>query len=710
MSKKIKLVVDQIDQQNNQVKISGWACNLLTKEPVEVTLLNAEKLDHVEIKAVKRQDVNQHFDLTAELKVGFELSFSAQPVPKEVQLVLRSGSIKETKELKLKLTTQNPSLLQTSKRLVQVLRKGTNYLQKHGVKATVRKLKLERKRRNQTLYHEWIMQNETIQIEEIQKEIAAFSYQPLLSIVMPVYNVEEKWLRKCIDSCLAQFYPNWELCIADDASTDPRVREVLTEYEKKDERIHVVYRQENGHISEATNSALAIAKGEFIVLLDNDDELAQTALFEVVKQLNRTPDCDLIYSDEDKMDEAGRRSDPAFKPDFSPDLLLGTNYISHLGVYRKAMIDKIGGFRKGYEGSQDYDLVLRFTEQTTSDKVKHIPKILYHWRILPTSTAGDQSSKQYAFDAGLKALQSAIERRGLFAEATHGAANGLYDINYKVQSEELVSIIIPTKDGWQNLKRCLASLRNKTSYKDYEIIIVDNGSSDPRMKELYAEYQEQMGERFCVLSLPIAFNFATLNNEAVKIAQGKYVLLLNDDIEVIQADWLENMVSFAQQERIGCVGAKLLYPNNTIQHAGIVLGLGGAAGHPFYEYPKDDLGYFGRLALNVNYSAVTAACLMVKKADYLQVGGMSEEFAVAFNDVDFCLKIQQLGRNNVYLHQVALYHYESQTRGYETTPEKQQRFEAEAALLEKRWGDWIQNDPYYNPNLTRKASDFSLRF
>ena len=587
-------------------------------------------------------------------------------------------------------------------------KKGFKYMAKNGISHTIQRAKIE-KLRNQASYPNWLARNEVLDIEAMTQEIATFHYQPKISIAMPVYNVEEKWLRLCIDSILNQVYTNWELCMADDASTDPNVKKILTEYQQLDERIRVVFREQNGHISEATNSALAIATGEFVALLDNDDELAINAFYEVVKVLNENPELDLIYSDEDKIDMDGNRSDPAFKPDWSPDLLLGTNYISHLGVYRRSILEEIGGFRKGYEGSQDYDLVLRFTEKTTKERITHIPKVLYYWRMLPTSTAVDQGSKGYAFEAGLRAVQDALVRRGINGHATHGAANGLYDVYYDIESEKLVSIIIPTKNGYKDVQRCVSSIIEKTTYQNYEIIMADNGSTDPKMHELYAEFEQQLPGRFFVESIDIPFNFSTINNRAAKKAHGEFLLVLNNDTEVITENWLTLMVSFAQQERIGCVGAKLLYPNNTVQHAGVILGLGGVAGHGHYGYPHGDLGYFGRLAINVNYSAVTAACLLMKKADFDAVGGFEEAFTVAFNDGDLCLKVQALGRDNVWLHEAELYHFESQTRGYDDKGKKKKRFEQEKVMMEEKWGPLIENDPFYNPNLTRDIPNFSLR-
>ena len=576
--------------------------------------------------------------------------------------------------------------------------------------STLRRLKMDQSPGKSVQdYQVWISQNENWDVEAIQKEIQNFKYQPKISILMPVYNVEQNWLEKCIQSAQNQFYPNWELCMADDCSTDESVRPTLEKYAKSDERIKVVFRSENGHISRATNSALEIATGEFVALLDNDDELAPIAFYEVVKALNENPELDLIYSDEDKIDMQGNRFDPAFKPDWSPDLLLGTNYISHLGVYRRSIMNEIGGFRPGFEGSQDYDLVLRFTEKTTAQRIHHIPKVLYYWRILPTSTAADQSTKGYAFEAGLKAVQEALVRRGIKGTAHHAAGNGLYDVEYEVLSTDLVSIIIPTRDGYDDMLRCLNSIVAKTSYPNYEIIVADNGSTDERMEKLYAKFKGQLGERFRVESIDIPFNYSRINNLAAQKAKGKYLLFLNNDTEVITPGWITKMVSFAQFERIGMVGAKLYYPNQTIQHAGVIVGLGGAAGHCHHTYPKGDFGYFGKLEINVNYLAVTAACCMIRKADFEQLGGFEEKLTVAFNDVDLCLREYEAGHDNVWLHGVELYHYESQTRGYENTPEKKARFDQETKFMEDRWGKYIANDPFYNPNLSRVGGHFGIR-
>ncbi|MEB8144321.1 glycosyltransferase family 2 protein [Enterococcus faecalis] len=711
MNEDIKVIFDSIyrDKTTNNLTITGWALDTITKESPTFTINNENQVSAYNIQRVLREDVNQIYQTEPAIEAGFVVTLEGIKQKKVLPFHFQSSAHVITVDFPL--NKKYPVIPGTEDKVTRLwikAKKGFKYMAKNGISHTIQRAKIE-KLRNQASYPNWLARNEVLDIEAMTQEIATFHYQPKISIAMPVYNVEEKWLRLCIDSILNQVYTNWELCMADDASTDPNVKKILTEYQQLDERIRVVFREQNGHISEATNSALAIATGEFVALLDNDDELAINAFYEVVKVLNENPELDLIYSDEDKIDMDGNRSDPAFKPDWSPDLLLGTNYISHLGVYRRSILEEIGGFRKGYEGSQDYDLVLRFTEKTTKERIKHIPKVLYYWRMLPTSTAVDQGSKGYAFEAGLRAVQDALVRRGINGHATHGAANGLYDVYYDIESEKLVSIIIPTKNGYKDVQRCVSSIIEKTTYQNYEIIMADNGSTDPKMHELYAEFEQQLPGRFFVESIDIPFNFSTINNRAAKKAHGEYLLFLNNDTEVITENWVTLMVSFAQQERIGCVGAKLLYPNNTVQHAGVILGLGGVAGHGHYGYPHGDLGYFGRLAINVNYSAVTAACLLMKKADFDAVGGFEEAFTVAFNDVDLCLKVQALGRDNVWLHEAELYHFESQTRGYDDKGKKKKRFEQEKVMMEEKWGPLIENDPFYNPNLTRDIPNFSLR-
>lgn len=558
-------------------------------------------------------------------------------------------------------------------------------------------------------YQKWVESRALtdVRVKEINREISQFAYKPLISIIVPVYNVEEKWLRKCIESVRNQLYTNWELSLADDASPKKHIREVLDQYTLMDQRIKVVYRERNGHISECSNSALAVATGEFIGLLDHDDELSRDALFENVKLLNEHPDADLIYSDEDKITEEGERHSPFFKPDWSPDLLLSQMYICHFSIYRKTIIDRIGGFRKGYEGSQDYDLALRFAELT--DAIYHIPKILYHWRTIPESTASGAQAKNYTHYAGLKALEDALKRRHVEGTVKEiGDYSNMFRVSYKFNEEPLVSIIIPTRNMGELLDSCLNSIFSRTLYSNFEVIIIDNGSTEEQTLSVFNKWTDKYRDKIRILPINIPFNYSKLNNMAVQAANGEYILLLNNDIEVISEDWLGEMVGYAQRSNTGAVGAKLLYPDDSIQHAGVVMGLGGIAGHAFRTLHKSDPGYFGALLVNRNCSVVTAACLMIKRDLYIEVGGLEEELTVAFNDVDLCLKLLDKGFNNICLNNIELYHHESKSRGAEDTPEKKERFKGEINYMLNKWSRYIERDPYYNVNLSLE-SDQSYR-
>ncbi|MCL5807233.1 MAG: glycosyltransferase family 2 protein [Deltaproteobacteria bacterium] len=541
----------------------------------------------------------------------------------------------------------------------------------------------------------------------IKKAIKQLPHRPLISLLLPVYNTEEIWLKKCLDSVLGQLYPYWELCIADDASTAKHIRRIVKKYAARDRRIRVVFREVNGHISAASNSALALATGEYIALLDHDDELTPDALYEIASLVSCHSDVDMIYSDEDKIDTQGKRHCPFFKPDWSPDTFLSLMYTCHLGVYRTALVRRIGGFREGFEGSQDYDLVLRLTEHT--DRIRHIPKVLYHWRSIPASSAANFQTKGYAQDAGLRAIREALQRRGEEAsvESVEGMS-GRYRVRYRFQGRPRVSIVIPTRDLSAFLETCLKSIFEKTAYDRFEVIVVDNDSREPETLDLFRRWKEKEPSRFRVAPLPIAFNFPALINEGVRNAEGDLVLLLNNDIEVLSEDWLSEMAAQALRPRIGAVGVKLLYPDDTVQHAGVVLGIGGIAGHSHKYSANDRPGYFDRLRITANCAAVTAACLMVKKARFQEVGGFDEALSVAFNDVDFCLKLLKSGYYNLCLSHLTLYHHESQTRGPEDTVEKQLRFKGEIDLMKERWGSLLKNDPFYSPHLTRDIEDFSI--
>lgn len=559
---------------------------------------------------------------------------------------------------------------------------------------------------NENMYQNWITSTEKPLRYQEANNVEVFDYSPMISILIPVFNVDRVWLEKCIDSIKNQWYTNWEICIADDASTKKETIDFLNEL-KTETRIKVVLRKDNGHISAATNSALQEAEGEFIALVDNDDELSENALYEVVKILNKNKDLNMIYSDEDKIGENGQRFSPHFKPDWSPDLIMNQNYVSHLGVYKTSIAKKIGGFREGYEGAQDHDFILRFVEMIDKSTIFHIPKILYHWRTIEGSTASKANEKNYAYNNGIKTIEDALKRRKTPGKVTSGMLPGIYDIEYKILKDSKVSIIIPTKNGYEDLKQCVNSILEKTTYTNYEIIIANNGSDDSEVLELFLEYQNLLKTKFKVVDIDIPFNYSRINNIAAKEASGDYLLFLNNDTSIISNNWIETMLGFAQYDRIGCVGAKLWYFDDTIQHAGVILGLGGVAGHSFVNSDKNDPGYYGRLYVNYNYTAVTAACLMVSKNNFEAVGGFDEQLEVAFNDIDLCIRVYQLGRDNVWAHNAELYHYESKSRGYEDTPEKERRFKREIKMMKSKHGVFLLNDPAYNENFSLDVLPFT---
>ncbi|MGL6341748.1 MAG: glycosyltransferase family 2 protein [Waterburya sp.] len=557
-------------------------------------------------------------------------------------------------------------------------------------------------------YQKWLIKNypKPSKLQKIKAAIAQVTYQPLISIIVPVYNPSESFLRQAIESVLAQVYPNWELCLADDCSTEPYVKSVLEEYAQQDNRIKVTFRPQNGHICHTSNSALELATGEYIALLDHDDLLPPHALATVVELLNKHPEADFIYSDEDKVDEKNIHKDPFFKPDWCPDSFLSRMYTCHLGIYRRSLVTEIGNFRVGFEGSQDYDLVLRVTEKT--NKIFHIPDVLYHWRIHQQSAAFNSNTKPYATNAAQKALTEALERRGELGLVTPAKFPGVYTVRYQIKEPKLVSIIIPTKDLADLLDVCLKSIFTKTTYPHYEVIVIDNGSTEAKTSKCFDYWQQQQGDRFQVYQYNIPFNYSQINNYGVEQAQGDYLLFLNNDTEVITPDWLEAMVEQAQRSSIGAVGSLLLYPDDTIQHAGVVLGIGGVAGHSHKHLPVKQPGYISQAVSINNYSALTAACLMCRRTVFEEVGGFEEQLAIAFNDVDFCLKIISRGYRNIYLPHVALYHYESKSRGYEDTPAKQTRFAGEINYMRQKWQELCDRDPCYNPNLTKNLEDYSL--
>lgn len=701
------------DKKMKKVFLRGWSFH--KEDSVEISVLNNKLFS---LDKHLRGDVFTAFnsEIMNSLDSGFLLNIDNVLKNDELLITLKSNN--ENVDIKVfvnKIVTVNKYSKLKKYFSFKYLKMSFEYIKLYGFKNfffTIKERVFERKNLNEydlnSEYLKWISYNENYIQENVFSDIEKFKEKPLISVVMPVYNVDEKWLRLSIDSVINQYYTNWELCIADDCSPKAHIKKVLEEYKKKDDRIKVVYRKENGHISNASNSAIEIATGTFIALLDNDDELPRHAFFEVVKAINDNPNVDLIYSDEDKIDVKNNRKDPHFKPNWSPDTLLSCNYISHLGVYRKSLIDKLGGFRVGYEGAQDYDLVLRFTELTKVENIVHIPKVLYHWRTVEGSTAAGFSEKSYAFDAGIKALEDTVIRRKYDAKVKKVEGTLYYNVQFEAPKDTLVSIIIPTKNGYDILKICLESIYENSKNIKFEVIVIDNGSTDEKVLDLLNYYKES-NNNFRVLTLNIPFNYSKLNNEAAKIAKGNLLLFLNNDIKVITGNWLEIMAGEACREEIGVVGAKLLYPNDTIQHAGVILGIGGVAGHSHLFTDNKSLGNGARLRIVYNYSALTGACMMVRKRIFDKVEGFDESLTVAFNDIDLCIKILQEGLYNILLPEVELYHYESISRGKEDTPEKKIRFLSEIDIMKNKWSDILDNDDFYNKNLTLDSHDFRIR-
>lgn len=577
----------------------------------------------------------------------------------------------------------------------------------------------DRKVDQQKLYDSWIEK-----YEQDILNIEPLLYNPLVSIITPTYNTDVKYLKKMLDSVLAQTYINWELCIADDASSNKETLQVLQEYEKTYKNIKVTYRTENGHISEASNSALELAHGEYVAFLDHDDTLAPNALYEMVKKLNENQELKLIYSDEDKIDEDGKRHNPHFKSGWNPDMFFSQNYICHLVCIKKEIVESVGGFRKGYEGSQDYDLLLRIVDKLQDSEIDRIEKVLYHWRAIKGSTAYGSGEKNYAHEAGLKALQDHFEKIDTNITVEDGLLPNTYKVNYPICHSQrphlhsqldwesktnypLVSILIPTRDGYDILKKCVESIFDKTTYPNYEIIILDNETTCQKTLNYFKKLKSN--HNVTILEYHKPFNYSAINNFGVKHAKGEVIALINNDVEVISLNWLTEMVSHALRPDIGAVGAKLYYEDDTVQHAGVVLGIGGVAGHSHKYFQKKADGYFSRLKIIQNYSAVTAACLVVRKKLFEEVDGLEEQnLKVAFNDVDFCLKLKDKGYRNLWTPYAELYHYESKSRGVEDTPQKVERFNKEVRYMQDKWKQTLNEDKYYNKNLTLKHEDFLL--
>ena len=584
------------------------------------------------------------------------------------------------------------------------IKKGVRYLKHYGVKGFYARL-LERFEEREVEYQEWYEKNKPSEEELARQRKKKWKDPVVISVLVPAYRTPEFFLKQMMESVLLQTYPYLELCIADGSGTDDSVEKVVKEYQKKDPRVRYRRLEKNEGIAGNTNAAIEMASGDYLALFDHDDLLSPNALFEVASAIEKEK-ADVIYTDEDKVtSDLKEHFQPHFKPDFNPDLLCAKNYICHLFVVKRSLALKLGGQDPAYDGAQDYDFIFRCTEN--AEKIVHVAKILYHWRVHQASTADNPSSKLYAFDAGKRAIEAHLARIGAKAEVSHTKDLGFYRVKYQVHGNPMVSIVIPNKDEKETLKKCLESIWKKTSYPNYEIILVENNSTTQEIRDYYKELDGK--KRVRVVYWDKEFNYSAINNFGISYAKGEYILCLNNDITVISPDWLEELLANCQRPEVGIVGARLYYPDNTIQHAGIVLGMGGCAGSLFVGLARSRGGYLHKAALQQDLSAVTAACFMVKKEVFEKVGGFEEKLAVAFNDVDFCLKVRHAGYLVVYDPYAELYHHESKTRGYENTEAKKRRFQEEIEYMRCHWMPDILRDPYYNENLSLKASDYSLR-
>lgn len=654
---------------------------------------------------------------------GFELVFD-KTKENHLQLVLQSEG------KKAKYTVNCKKMLSGKEGLGNLCKKSYRYLKRKGLKQFTKRVSDVVLGQDSISYDLW-RRKYAVKKQELEAQRQhTFAYAPKISIVVPLYRTPEKFLKEMIASVQAQTYTNWELILSDGSGEASPLLQLLKPYQqlcpgetcakqtasgsqqRKDPRIFVVQNKEQLRIAQNTNAGMRAATGEYLIFGDHDDLFAPDALYECVKLLNESPQTELIYTDEDKVDAAGKRYfEPHFKPDYSPDLLCSMNYFCHMVMVKRELWERTGYLDPVFDGAQDYDYVLRCTEQTTPEQIRHIPKILYHWRSHGESTAENPESKRYAFDAGRRAVQAHYDRLQIPAKAVDGEYAGIYHSEYEIIGEPLISILIPNKDHTADLRKCIESIEKRSDYQNYEYIVIENNSTEPETFEEYKKLEQEYDRvRVVYYDGPREFNYSSINNFGAGYAKGEYYLLLNNDTEIINPDCLRQMLGYCQRKEVGITGALLYYDDDTVQHAGVVLGFGGIAGHAFIGAKRGENGYFSRIICAQNYSAVTAACMMVKASVFHEVGGMSEELKVAFNDIDFCMKVRKAGYLIVYNPHAELYHYESKSRGLENTQEKIERFNRETACFLNKWGAQVEaGDPYYNPNLTLDKADFSWR-
>ncbi|MDY3918771.1 MAG: glycosyltransferase family 2 protein [Candidatus Limivivens sp.] len=690
------------------VVIHGWVIDAFRQERLS---LRNEKGQQVpcELKRVCRNDVAKSWELEEGYRCGFQIRLPRKSVTGE-KLILHMENEMLTKEYQIdmkRLDYENSKRGKLAKVLARdQLGKNREIILKSGISGFLDYVR-EKISTDEEKYMYWLKKHSASPRELKQQRKTVFPYQPRISIVVPLFNTPDQFLKEMVDSVVGQSYPNWELCLAD-GSTGEGPGAVMKRYYSGEKRIRYQRLEENRGIAGNTNAAIAMARGDYLLFADHDDLLARDALFEIVKILNEKRDTDIVYTDEDLVDRKGEiHSSPRFKPDFNLDFLRSINYICHIFVVRRSLAREAGLIRPEFDGAQDHEFILRCCERTS--RIAHIPKILYHWRAHEGSTAGNQDSKQYAIDAGKRGLEEHYQRMGYDAEVEYTGVFIVFRTFFRPRGNPLVSVIIPNKDQVESLDLCLRSIFEKTDYPNYEILIVENNSTQAQTFSYYERIQREH-DNVRVLTWKEGFNYSAINNFAVRRAKGDYLLFLNNDVEVITPSWMSRMVGCCQREDVGAVGAKLYYPDDTVQHGGIVVGIGWFAGHVQSFLRRIDSGYFGRLIAEQDISAVTGACMMVKRKVFEEVGGFEEKLAVALNDVDLCLKIRSGDHLIVFDPGTELYHYESKSRGNEDTPEKKERFKKEISLFRERWKEVLdQGDPYYNPNLTLCYGDCSIR-
>lgn len=702
LRKQADFFIEQITIQKDSCQVYGWAAG--AKQPqVSVQDRQGRAVEHT-ITWNERKDVcNSYLEGSVCPECGFQITI---PHKKSgIKLVITAGNRQSSVTLPLRMTRVLEKLPGGG-----IMGKGVRFLQQYGWKSFCRRAwkKLSESANRQNSY-EIYRRKVSPNAEELKKQRETqFACQPKFSIVVPLYKTPKKYLQQLVESVQKQTYGNWELCLSDGSGKDSPLTGYLRSLSKADPRIKVISGEKPLQISENTNAAMKRAAGDFIVFADHDDLLTENALYECVKVINELPETELIYSDEDKVSMNGKKYfQPHFKSDYNPDLLCSMNYFCHLVVVKKELADRAGYLNPEYDGAQDYDFVLRCTEQTSN--IRHIPKVLYHWRAHENSTAENPESKRYAFEAGKRAVQAHYDRIGVPAQAEEGPYPGLYRTTWLWKDEPLISILIPNKDHIEDLDKCIRSIEEKSDYHNYEFIIIENNSEEEATFDYYKKLMAENAKAH-VVYWEKEFNYSAINNFGAKAAHGEYLLLLNNDTEIINPGCLRELLGFCQREDVGIVGARLYYPDNTVQHAGVVVGFGGIAGHAFIGLDRSANGYFSRIICAQDYSAVTAACMMTKKSLFEEVGGLTEELKVAFNDIDYCMKVRNAGKLVVYNPYAELYHYESKSRGLEDSPEKKERYYQEMEYFVKKWPDIMeQGDPYYNPNLTLSKADFSLR-